>query len=239
MKTAEIELKTCPDCEVGYEVELMRSLSGNMVPMASHCDDCLAKREDDVRKLTLRKPITALSAVKGYGAFDFYSLPPETQLPARDFIFEWQHEGATEGVGLAGVSGLGKTFTIMEMARRCENDGALVAVVLDSVLGSIVRPEKNWDRASLLSDVRRADIVVWDDFARTKMTEGVESLYNELLEIIYGRQKPILGTCQFSANVIKQIWCDQNSGNRIWLEDHGERLIRRFRERCNLHKIEK
>ena len=100
----------------------------------------------------------------------------------------------------------------------------------------MVRTNSN-EREELIAKVRRAEIVVWDDFGSAKMTDAVEGTYNDLLEKINSQNLPILGTTNFNGEQIKQKWARDMNENTL-LSDRGEKMVGRFRERCSIFSLQ-
>ena len=224
--TITTELTTCQTCGTEFEGARCGGWKQN------HCDPCIEAYEKRMHARTGHHSHgERVSCVpEGYQAFDIEKLPESTRRAAKEKVFTWNL--GPIGVGLGGRSGIGKSFVIFELARRWQEHGKKIAVVKDQDIGRMVR-ENSAERDKLLAHVRRADILVWDDFGLTKMTDAVEGTYNEILESVKSRGKPIFGTCNYGGEEIKKRWAGQMQDG-TFLEDRGERIVRRFRERCRV-----
>ena len=229
--------RDCPGCGMEYEVEIeVSEFTGREVPTQSHCNGCLQDNDDHEKRLKARKkPLHTPSNVDHYDDFDPLLLPSPTKLLASE-ILDWSPGG--KGIGLFGVTDLGKSYLLFEIARRCENEGFNVAVVQDHLINDLVLPENRSMRRSLEHEIDRANVVLWDDFGTAGMTDAVEKFLNRNLESLNKRKVPILGSCNYSGAQIKKNWAD-SSDNLSWLEDRGEKLARRFRRDSKWYKFDR
>lgn len=197
-----------------------------------YCDPCVQQHDENYRRL-LNPERNQQAVVKscvpaGYQDYDAAKLPASTLALATAKIFTWSF--GPVGVGLGGESDKGKSYVIFELARRWQEHGKRIAVIKDQEVARIVR-ENSPRRDRLIADCERAEIIVWDDFGLSKMTDAVEGTYNDLLEIANSKNIPIFGTCNFGGEATKKKWAEQMQ-DRTFLESRGERIVRRFRDRC-------
>ena len=235
MMTIALEEKTiiaiCGTCETEFEAFCVGLIQ------QKHCDACVAAVDARIASYSSHRVTTAEKAScvpVGYQCFDSGLLPENTRRLAHSKIFTWNF--GPVGIGLGGQSRQGKSFVIFELARRWQDAGKRVAVIKDQDIAGMVRTNSD-ERERLIDDVRRAEIVVWDDFGSAKMTDAVEGTYNDLLEKINSRNLPIFGTTNFGGEQIKQKWASDMKENTL-LGDRGEKMVGRFRERCRIFSLQ-
>lgn len=233
--TMTTQQSICQTCGESFEAGVFESALESIAPMIQKtCDPCVAKYDQKLEAFTHpgRAPAESQKTCvpEGYQDYDFNQLPEKTQRIAESFIFPWSP--CKRGVGLGGYSGRGKTYLIFEAARRQQERGKRVSVVKDQTISRIVR-ENSPERDKLIAAVRSADLVVWDDFGLSKMTDAVEGTYNDILEICISRKLPIFGTANYGGDETKKKWADQMN-DRTFLESRGERIVRRFRDCCEV-----
>jgi DNA replication protein DnaC len=227
----------CTSCHQTFEAGVFPSPSELVADMVQKvCDSCVEKYDQKLHNFirpgqTVENQVSCVPA--GYQDFDFDKLPEQTQKKAVDFIFPWRFSG--RGVGLGGPSDNGKTYLIFEAARRQQESGKRVSVIKDQAISRMVR-ENSPERDKLIANVRSSDVVVWDDFGLSKMTDAVEGTYNDLLEICLSRNLPILGTCNYGGDQVKKKWSEQMRDS-TFLDSRGERIVRRFRDQCEVRLL--
>jgi len=226
---AENSMTKICTCGKPFAAELARSLTGNLIPTQTHCDDCLADRDGAIERFSKRKIESKVSALKSYDGFQLSKLPVSSQAIAAK-VLSWEPGG--KGIVMVGKSGTGKTFTTYALARRLESQGNTIALIEDHKINALVRTN-DAKRESMLSKIDQSQIIVWDDFGSAKMTDATESFYFDLLERINKAGKPVIGSANFSGEQIKTRWAE-TSGENTFLEVRGERIIRRFRESCSV-----
>lgn len=227
IKSIEAICQTCQKPFHGVEVAGVKSM---------HCDDCVSAYDKRMKSLISPERVLRRSTCvpQGYTDFDIQALPEATRRKAEAFLFTWAFSSV--GVGLGGQSRIGKSYCVFELARRVEETGKHVVTIKDQDIGRLVR-ENSPKRDAMLRDVGKADCVVWDDFGLSKMTDAVEGTYNDLLEMINSRNIPILGTTNAGGQETKEKWANQMK-ETSFLGYRGERMVGRFRERCNLKLIQ-
>lgn len=219
----------CETCGTPFE-----SVNFGWVRMR-HCDACVEAHDRRMHSLTspsTGQPKQSNCVPEGYQDFDSNKLPDETRRLAASKIFCWQF--GPRGIGIGGVSDLGKSYVIFELARRWQEQKR-IAVIKDQDIARMVR-ENSKKRDVLLSEVDHCEILVWDDFGVAKMTDAVEGLYNDVLEKVNARNVPVFGTANYPGQALKEKWARQMN-ETTFLGDRGERIVRRFRDRCDLRVL--
>lgn len=97
--------------------------------------------------------------------------------------------------------GLGKTHLQIAIAKRLIKDGFNVLVVSDVVLmDELIQAKRMNDEGEmlnrLLGNAISADVLLWDDIGKSKWSEAKESLYYQIINERYRKQRPIV----FSSN---------------------------------------
>lgn len=97
--------------------------------------------------------------------------------------------------------GLGKTHLQIAIAKRLIKDGFNVLVVSDVVLmDELIQAKRMNDEGEmlnrLLGNAISAEVLLWDDIGKSKWSEAKESLYYQIINERYRKQRPIV----FSSN---------------------------------------
>lgn len=93
--------------------------------------------------------------------------------------------------------GIGKTHLQVSLAKRLIKDGFNVVVVSDVIfMEQLMQAKKMSDDGEsynqLLSNVLKADVLIWDDIGKVNWTEPRERMYYTIINERYRSQKPIV-----------------------------------------------
>jgi DNA replication protein DnaC len=93
--------------------------------------------------------------------------------------------------------GIGKTHLQIALAKRLIKDGFNVLIVSDvTFMDELIQAKMMNDEGEtlnrLLHSAIHADVLVWDDIGKAKWSEAKESLYYQIINERYRKQKPIV-----------------------------------------------
>lgn len=93
--------------------------------------------------------------------------------------------------------GIGKTHLQIALAKRLIKDGFNVLVVSDvTFMDELIQAKMINDEGEtlnrLLKSVITADVLIWDDIGKAKWSEAKETLYYQIINERYRKQRPIV-----------------------------------------------
>lgn len=93
--------------------------------------------------------------------------------------------------------GIGKTHLQIALAKRLIKEGFNVLVVsdvafMDELIQAKMMDDEGETINNLLYSVINADVLIWDDIGKAKWSEAKESLYYQIINERYRKQKPIV-----------------------------------------------
>jgi DNA replication protein DnaC len=93
--------------------------------------------------------------------------------------------------------GIGKTHLQIALSKRLIKDGFTVLVVsdvlfMDELIHAKMMNDQGETLNRLLSAANGVDVLIWDDIGKVKWTEAKESLYYQVINERYRKQKPIV-----------------------------------------------
>ncbi|WP_237680866.1 ATP-binding protein [Heyndrickxia coagulans] len=93
--------------------------------------------------------------------------------------------------------GIGKTHLQIALAKRLIKDGFNVLVVsdvtfMDELIQARMMNDEGEQLNRLLNAATNADVLIWDDIGKVKWSEAKESLYYQIINERYRKQKPIV-----------------------------------------------
>jgi DNA replication protein DnaC len=139
-------------------------------------------------------------------------------------VCSWQCCG--DGLVLTGDTGRGKSRAMLALARRLILDeGRVVRWVSDDEFGpSAVRAARDGEEIEFVRDYVGADVVMWDDMGKLRITPAVESLAFSVVARCGDAAVPMIISTQFSLDRLAE---------RFREPETGVALARRLAEFCS------
>lgn len=219
----------CKQCGTVFETEMADLTPRWMVEALTYCETCVGAlrrhREAKIEEFRRQEraewfnelcPPFCRDTVPG-------KIPNQTALAE---VLAWQH--GPQGLLLCGKTGTGKTRSAWLLLRRLALEEGRNIATFDSVSFSsqcaarFYSCERDDNGQDWMERLIKKEIVFFDDFAKFKLTERVESELYGLIDARTSWGRPIIYTTNFVGDDLLENMS----------ADRGEPLVRRMREFC-------
>ena len=114
----------------------------------------------------------------------------------------WQF--GSQGLLVVGSTGAGKTWVMWHLLRRLLDEKRSV-VILDAVTyrSGMANAAREGETEAYVRRLTHAEMLYWDDFGQTKLSEAASEMLLHLLEQRTAREHPLLLTSQYSGGALE------------------------------------
>lgn len=151
----------------------------------------------------------------------------EAQRQLWEKISAWDGAGDKPGLGVIGVTNLGKTRMVYERLWQLRETMRPLVVMTGFSLQSAIQNQWHCDDAKArLRRARECSTLFLDELGRSKMTEAVEGEIMDLIDHRYRKARRIVFTTNFVGKEIEDKMADKTGA-----------MIRRLRDMCEMINV--
>jgi DNA replication protein DnaC len=139
-------------------------------------------------------------------------------------VLSWQY--GPQGLLVVGKTGTGKTWMMWQLLRRLLEEGRSV-VALDAVTyrSGVAKAAREGDTEIYVRRLSSADVLYWDDFGQTHLSEAASEMLLHLVEQRTSHERPLLLTSQYSGGALE---------SQFQRPEMGAAVRRRINEFCRV-----
>lgn len=226
MTASKVATTCCSRCDVEIEYEPVTFHGLTLAPnICDACSEKVEKEHHEERVAEYRKE--RANAFNSLCPEPMRTIDPDKLPCGPEKLEKCVNHDLTRGLVIHGVTGMGKTRLMWQLAKRIyvtEMKG--MKVLRDSSFGRMIErsyAEGMGKHDQLVERLSRVAFLLIDDLGKAKLTDRVESDLFDIIDSRYAAGLPCIFTTQFVADTLAE---------RFSTFETGEAVVRRIRETC-------